>query len=266
MPLRLHNDAVADGRSGILDEAPPALEAVELAIAVCRAGVDGVRDADLNFVVSRLDRAHQSAHPPRWRGFRQPRCTRRTQRSRLPHRGRSPRPESFAVRGVAPQQVARPPRRRPIGPPSTPNGSNHEADLGATAPTTRPARRTAVGRRPCSKRTIPDGASTVRDQGAEGMGFEPMVTRRPQRLSRPPHSSALATFRGRRYQSARGAPKVDPGRPTPPPSGRAGDETLVRPPADRRHADTPVTRRAAPTGPARRSAGRRSCPRRRAAP
>ena len=32
---------------------------------------------------------------------------------------------------------------------------------------------------------------------AEGMGFEPMVTRRPQRLSRPPHSSALATFRRR---------------------------------------------------------------------
>ena len=32
---------------------------------------------------------------------------------------------------------------------------------------------------------------------AEGEGFEPSVTRRPQRLSRPPHSSALATFRGR---------------------------------------------------------------------
>ena len=35
---------------------------------------------------------------------------------------------------------------------------------------------------------------------AEGMGFEPMVTRRPQRLSRPPHSSALATFRRRHYR------------------------------------------------------------------
>ena len=32
---------------------------------------------------------------------------------------------------------------------------------------------------------------------AEGKGFEPLVTRRPQRLSRPPHSSALATFRRR---------------------------------------------------------------------
>ena len=32
---------------------------------------------------------------------------------------------------------------------------------------------------------------------AEGEGFEPSVTRRLQRLSRPPHSSALATFRGR---------------------------------------------------------------------
>lgn len=30
---------------------------------------------------------------------------------------------------------------------------------------------------------------------AESEGFEPSVTRRPQRLSRPPHSSALATFR-----------------------------------------------------------------------
>ena len=33
------------------------------------------------------------------------------------------------------------------------------------------------------------------DLVAEGKGFEPLVTRRPQRLSRPPHSSALATFR-----------------------------------------------------------------------
>jgi site-specific DNA recombinase len=32
---------------------------------------------------------------------------------------------------------------------------------------------------------------------AEGEGFEPSVTRRLQRLSRPPHSSALATFRRR---------------------------------------------------------------------
>ncbi len=30
---------------------------------------------------------------------------------------------------------------------------------------------------------------------AESEGFEPSVTRRPQRLSRPPHSSALATLR-----------------------------------------------------------------------
>ena len=58
MSLSLHNDAVPDGRSGIVDDAPPALEAVELAVAVFRAGVDRVRDADLNFVVSRLDRAH----------------------------------------------------------------------------------------------------------------------------------------------------------------------------------------------------------------
>jgi GTP 3',8-cyclase len=41
----------------------------------------------------------------------------------------------------------------------------------------------------------PPGVSL--DSAAEGMGFEPMETRRPQRLSRPPHSSALATFRPR---------------------------------------------------------------------
>ena len=32
---------------------------------------------------------------------------------------------------------------------------------------------------------------------AEGKGFEPLESRNPQRLSRPSHSSALATFRGR---------------------------------------------------------------------
>ena len=37
---------------------------------------------------------------------------------------------------------------------------------------------------------------------AEGVGFEPTVTRRPQRLSRPSHSSALATFRRRCYRAA----------------------------------------------------------------
>ena len=41
--------------------------------------------------------------------------------------------------------------------------------------------------------------SGTRPLVAEGVGFEPTVTRRPQRLSRPPHSSALATFRRRGY-------------------------------------------------------------------
>ena len=41
---------------------------------------------------------------------------------------------------------------------------------------------------------------------AESMGFEPMVTRRPQRLSRPPHSSALATLRCRGYRRPSGSP------------------------------------------------------------
>ena len=59
--------------------------------------------------------------------------------------------------------------------------------------------------RPCGalSRDAPNPAAYLRRRGsntcilAEGMGFEPMVTRRPQRLSRPPHSSALATFRRR---------------------------------------------------------------------
>ena len=37
---------------------------------------------------------------------------------------------------------------------------------------------------------------------AESVGFEPTVSRNPQRLSRPPHSSALATLRRRPYPSA----------------------------------------------------------------
>jgi len=44
---------------------------------------------------------------------------------------------------------------------------------------------------------------TVRDLVAEAVGFEPTVTRRPQRLSRPSHSSALARFR-RATLAARG--------------------------------------------------------------
>ncbi len=43
--------------------------------------------------------------------------------------------------------------------------------------------------------TCPAGATVA--IAAEGVGFEPTVTRGPQRLSRPPHSSALATLRRR---------------------------------------------------------------------
>ena len=43
----------------------------------------------------------------------------------------------------------------------------------------------------------PEGGLDTHTALAEGEGFEPSVTRRPQRLSRPPHSSALATFRRR---------------------------------------------------------------------
>jgi hypothetical protein len=103
VPLSLHNNAVPDGRSAIADDAPPALEAVELAVAGCRAGVDRVRDTDLNFVVSRLGQNSPVRACERWPGSRQPRCIRRTRRPTLPRRGRSPRPESFAVRRVAPQ-------------------------------------------------------------------------------------------------------------------------------------------------------------------
>lgn len=46
---------------------------------------------------------------------------------------------------------------------------------------------------PCSR----DRCSDV-DHLAEGVGFEPTVNRGPQRLSRPPHSSALATLRSGR--------------------------------------------------------------------
>src|SRR5262245_5978039 len=43
---------------------------------------------------------------------------------------------------------------------------------------------------------------------AEGVGFEPTVTQGPQRLSRPPHSSVLATLRGGHYSSADGVRKA----------------------------------------------------------
>jgi hypothetical protein len=47
--------------------------------------------------------------------------------------------------------------------------------------------------------TGPDGSGPVRVTSmAEGKGFEPLESRNPQRLSRPSHSSALATFRPRR--------------------------------------------------------------------
>src|SRR5690554_6065781 len=58
---------------------------------------------------------------------------------------------------------------------------------------------------------------------AEGVGFEPTEARRPQRLSRPSHSSTLASFRRARL-SGIGAPRLqelDPisrsaaGRPRP---------------------------------------------------
>jgi hypothetical protein len=71
------------------------------------------------------------------------------------------------------------------------------ATLGGTAPIGGDRAWSAGDRGPRQsgrRRTVPTGPERV----AEGMGFEPMVTRRPQRLSRPPHSSALATFRGRR--------------------------------------------------------------------
>ncbi len=41
---------------------------------------------------------------------------------------------------------------------------------------------------------------SLRRRLAEGVGFEPTVTRRPQRFSRPPHSSALATFHSEPYR------------------------------------------------------------------
>jgi hypothetical protein len=44
---------------------------------------------------------------------------------------------------------------------------------------------------------------------AESVGFEPTVTRRPQRLSRPPHSSALATLRRRHYRWPRAPGETD---------------------------------------------------------
>ena len=47
---------------------------------------------------------------------------------------------------------------------------------------------------------------TIKALLAEGVGFEPTETRRPQRLSRPSHSSTLASFRRRRLAVARAAP------------------------------------------------------------
>lgn len=65
------------------------------------------------------------------------------------------------------------------------------------------ARRTATdgtgspGRSPLVSSTPWTALHRIGRVSAEGKGFEPLVTRRPQRLSRPPHSSALATFRSR---------------------------------------------------------------------
>ena len=42
---------------------------------------------------------------------------------------------------------------------------------------------------------MPQERPAVADSLAEGVGFEPTEARRPQRLSRPSHSSALASFR-----------------------------------------------------------------------
>ena len=50
--------------------------------------------------------------------------------------------------------------------------------------------------RPVAHRPSPEG------QVAESVGFEPTVASRPQRFSRPSHSSTLATLRAGRYRSA----------------------------------------------------------------
>ena len=55
--------------------------------------------------------------------------------------------------------------------------------------------REVVARRLRMEATRATGAAWAPVLVAESEGFEPSVTRRPQRLSRPPHSSALATFR-----------------------------------------------------------------------
>jgi hypothetical protein len=49
---------------------------------------------------------------------------------------------------------------------------------------------------------------TKKDLMAEGVGFEPTEARRPQRLSRPSHSSALASFRRARLAAGPGGPAV----------------------------------------------------------
>src|SRR5918993_4483622 len=59
---------------------------------------------------------------------------------------------------------------------------------------------------------------------AEGVGFEPTETRRPQRLSRPSHSSALAAFRPAGYRRPPKPSTTDSPRPT----GDLRAERLVR--------------------------------------
>jgi hypothetical protein len=102
-----------------------------------------------------------------------------------------------------------------------------------TRPNVSPARRHGLGR-----------ACTRPDQRAEGVGFEPTVTRRPQRLSRPPHSSALATFRRRRYQRPWTTPKAV----GPPRSPAAA--VVRRPPGGPRRGVRPPGRRRPRPGPA----------------
>src|SRR5215211_2253797 len=88
------------------------------------------------------------------------------------------------------------------------------------------SRATARGLPPAGRDTVAPSWGGM----AEGVGFEPTVALRPQRFSRPSHSSALATFPARDA-----TPGLTPNRPgglpprTPSPSG----ELALAPPAAR---------------------------------
>jgi site-specific DNA recombinase len=82
--------------------------------------------------------------------------------------------------------------------PTTSNSSSTVVSL-VTYQRKRPSRSTGALSLACSKA----------EHLAESVGFEPTVTRRPQRLSRPPHSSALATLRRRHYRWPRAPGETD---------------------------------------------------------